>query len=85
MNAPIQGTAADLIKLAMVKIYDYLNEGNYKSKLVLQIHDELIFAVPQDELDEIISKIKHIMEHVYELDVPLSVDVGYGKTWFDTL
>lgn len=83
MNAPIQGTAADLIKLAMVKVQDMLESNHYKTKLVLQIHDELLFKVHVDEIDEVRAKISKIMENVLPLDVKLKVDGGVGKTWYD--
>ncbi|MCH5172261.1 MAG: DNA polymerase I [Erysipelotrichales bacterium] len=83
-NAPIQGTAADLIKMAMVNIDKMLVENNFKTKLVLQIHDELIFKVPRDELDIVSEKIKYLMEQVYpKLPAKLKVDGSYAKTWYD--
>lgn len=81
INVPIQGSAADLIKIAMIKIYDLLT--NYDSKMVLQIHDELIFKMNVNEIDELAPKIKDIMENVIHLDVPLIVDGGHAKTWYD--
>lgn len=83
MNAPIQGTAADLIKLAMIKVSKALKDGNYKSKMVLQIHDELIIKVYKDEKDEIYKLVKSVMENAMKLDVPLEVDGGFGETWYD--
>ena len=83
MNAPIQGTAADLIKMAMIKVFAALEEGGYKSKMVLQIHDELIFKVYKEEKDDIYKLVKNIMENIYDLGVNLEVDGGFGKTWFD--
>ena len=83
MNAPIQGTAADLIKLAMIKVSKALKDGNYKSKMVLQIHDELIIKVYKDEKDEIFKLVKSVMENAMKLDVPLEVDGGFGETWYD--
>ena len=85
MNAPIQGTAADLIKLAMVKIDKFLSKHDYQSKLVLQIHDELIFVMPDEEIAILSPKIKEIMENALELDVPLVVAMTQGKSWFDCL
>ena len=82
MNAPIQGSAADLIKIAMIKVDEALSKGNYKSKLVSQIHDELILKVYDDEKDEILSLVKDIMENCINLDVKLKVDGGYAKNWF---
>lgn len=83
MNAPIQGTAADLIKIAMINVDKLLEEGNYKTKMVLQIHDELIFMVHKDEKEQLMTKIKQVMENVKEIKVPLVVEGGCGKTFFD--
>ncbi len=84
MNAPIQGSAADIIKIAMVNVYKRLKENNLKARLVLQVHDELIVEAPKDEV-EIASKIlKEEMENAYPLSVPLSVDMNVGKSWYDT-
>ena len=83
-NAPIQGTAADLIKIAMIKIDQALTENKLKSRLVLQIHDELIFKVYEDEKDQVYSLSKEIMEHVINSKVKLEVDGGIAKTWYDT-
>lgn len=82
-NAPIQGTAADLIKIAMVKIDDYLTKNDLKTKMVLQIHDELIFKVPSDELKKIKTDIADIMRNAISLSCPLDVSIGIGKSWFD--
>ncbi|MBR5990680.1 MAG: DNA polymerase I, partial [Bacilli bacterium] len=83
LNAPVQGTAADLIKNAMVKIYDFLNKGGYKTKMVLQIHDELIFAVPKEEMNKIEPEIERIMTESVDLKVKLTVEKGIGHTWYD--
>ena len=83
MNAPIQGSAADLIKNAMVLIHKKLKEMNLKSKLVSQIHDELVFDCTLDEKDIVMKLGKEIMEHAFSLNVPLSVSVGEGKTLYD--
>ena len=83
MNAPIQGTAADLIKLAMIDVFRALKDGNYKSKMVLQIHDELIFKVYKEEKDQIYQLVKSTMENAMHLEVPLEVDGGFGKDWYD--
>ena len=83
MNAPIQGTAADLIKVAMIAVDKALSEKNLKTKLILQIHDELLFKVPDDEKDVVYPLIKSIMENALKLDVKLEVDGGYGRTWYD--
>lgn len=83
MNAPIQGSAADLIKIAMIQVDKMLTSSSYKTQMVLQIHDELIFKVPLDEKEEILPKIKNIMENCASLGVKLKVDGDFGKTWFD--
>lgn len=83
-NAPIQGSAADLIKMAMIKIDQELENHHYKSKLVLQIHDELIFKIYEDEKDLIYQLVKNAMENVYPLKVKLEVDGSIAKTWYDT-
>ena len=83
MNAPIQGTAADLIKIAMIDVDCLLENGNYKSKMVLQIHDELIFKIHKDEKDTLLPLIKQTMENVKQIGVPLKVEGGCGKTFFD--
>ena len=83
MNAPIQGSAADLIKVAMIEVDEALKEGHFKTKMVLQIHDELIFKVPKDEKEKVYQVIKDKMTHAMNLSVPLQVDGGFGKTWYD--
>jgi DNA polymerase-1 len=83
MNAPIQGTAADLIKVAMIKIQAMLEQENFETKLVLQVHDELIFKVPKHELDIIQPKIKAIMEHALPFQVNIQVDGHYALSWYD--
>ncbi len=82
-NTPIQGSAADIIKLAMIKVYNALNENNLKSKLILQVHDELILNVPMDELDQVKAILKDSMENAIELCVPLNVDMNTGGSWYD--
>lgn len=84
MNAPIQGSAADIIKVAMVKVNNELKKGNFKSTLILQVHDELILNVYKDELDDIKELVKKSMEEVLTLNVPLEVDINTGNTWYDT-
>lgn len=82
-NAPMQGTAADLIKMAMIKIDNELIKRNLKSKITLQIHDELILKVYKDELNDVYELVKNTMENIYKLKVKLSVDGCYAKTWYD--
>ncbi|MBQ3114695.1 MAG: DNA polymerase I [Clostridia bacterium] len=83
MNTPIQGSAADIIKLAMVKVYNELKKAGLKSKLVLQIHDELIIETYKDEVNQVKEILKNQMENAYKLDVPLKVDMNVGETWYD--
>ncbi len=83
VNAPIQGTAADIIKLAMIKIYEQFKLNNLKSKMILQVHDELVFDVCKDELDTVKQIIKHEMENVAKLSVPLNIEMGLGDNWLE--
>jgi DNA polymerase-1 len=83
MNTPIQGSAADIIKLAMVKIHHELAEHNFKSKMILQVHDELIFDSHPDEIDRLKEMVRHCMENALVLDVPLVVDIKIGPNWYD--
>ncbi|MCF0149188.1 MAG: DNA polymerase I [Clostridium sp.] len=83
MNAPIQGSAADIIKLAMVNVYNKLNELQLKSKIILQVHDELILNVKKDELEQVKALVKEEMENVLKIDVPLEVDINIGNTWYE--
>jgi DNA polymerase-1 len=81
INAPMQGTAADLIKLAMIAVQGWLDAARLKSRLVLQVHDELVLEVPDGELMEIRTHLPRLMTHVAELKVPLVVEVGVGPNW----
>ncbi len=83
VNMPIQGTAADIIKLAMVKVQEYLEENNLKTKMILQVHDELVFDVPKEELEIIKPKLMEIMSKTYQIDVPLDVEAGIGQNWLE--
>ena len=83
INTPIQGSAADIIKLAMVKIDQWINKENLKSKMIMQVHDELVFDVEKEELEIFQSNVKTIMEGVVDMKIPLSVDVGIGKNWLE--
>ncbi len=83
MNTPIQGTAADIIKLAMIKMQEQLDQQGLKSRMLLQVHDELVFEVPEEELEIMQKIVPDVMEHALELEVPLKVDVHYGQTWYD--
>ncbi len=83
MNTPIQGSAADLIKMAMIRVSSRLKEENMDSKLLLQVHDELVLESPLEERDDLIELVRSEMSQVLELEVPLVVDVGHGKSWAD--
>ena len=82
MNAPIQGSAADLMKVSMIQVYNAIKEKGFKSKIVSQIHDELIFKVYEDEKEEFYKTVKEIMENSVKLKVKLKVDGGYARDWF---
>ena len=84
MNTPIQGSAADIIKVAMVKVYDELKSRKLNSNLILQVHDELIIETDRDELEEVKKLLKDIMESAVKLSVPLKVDMETGDSWYDT-
>ena len=81
LNTPVQGTAADIIKLAMVKVYKAFKDNNLKSKMIIQVHDELIFDVPKEELEKVQKIVTDIMDNVCDLSVPLDIDIHYGKNW----
>jgi DNA polymerase-1 len=83
INAPIQGTAADIVKLAMVNLHRELAEQGFRSQMVLQVHDELVFDAFTDELDRLLPLVKHAMENAFTLAVPLEVEVGTGPNWLE--
>jgi DNA polymerase-1 len=83
INSPIQGSAADIIKLAMIKVLKWINDNQLKSKMIMQVHDELVFDIHNEELDLFKKNIKSIMENVIETEVPLKVDIGHGKNWLE--
>ncbi len=83
VNAPIQGSAADIIKIAMINIHKKLNEGQFKTKMLLQVHDELVFDAYKEELDIVQPLIKSEMENAYRLAVPLDVEIGMGNNWLE--
>lgn len=83
INAPIQGSAADIIKIAMIRIHEKLQQDGYKSKMILQVHDELIFEVPHSELDRLREMVIYEMSDAASLDVPLKVDWGTGRNWLE--
>ncbi|MBO4789667.1 MAG: DNA polymerase I, partial [Oxalobacter sp.] len=81
INAPMQGTAADIIKLAMIAVDKWISTENLKSKMIMQVHDELILEVPENELAIVRKRLPEIMSQAATLDVPLIADVGYGLNW----
>ena len=83
MNTPIQGSAADIIKKAMVDMADRLKEEGLKTRMLLQVHDELIFEAPPEEIEKLKEIVPDVMENAIELKVPLKVDYAYGPTWYD--
>jgi DNA polymerase-1 len=83
-NSPIQGSAADLIKIAMIRIRDRLDAARLSARMLLQVHDELVFEAPDDELAAVTTLVQHEMEHAAALVVPLVVDVGVGRNWLET-
>ena len=83
LNTPVQGSSADILKKAMIDIYNEFDRLNLKSKMILQVHDELIFNVKNDELEKVKEIVINFMENAYKLNVPLEVDVEIGKNWYD--
>ncbi|QFT90148.1 DNA polymerase I [Bacillus sp. THAF10] len=83
MNTPIQGSAADIIKVAMIRMAERLEKENMKANLLLQVHDELVFEAPQEEVEKLKKIVPEVMEQAVELKVPLKVDYSYGSTWYD--
>lgn len=81
INAPMQGTAADIIKMAMVDVANWLHKSRYRARMVMQVHDELVFEVHEDDLEPVTEGIRFRMQHCASLDVPLIVDVGVGESW----
>lgn len=81
INTPIQGTAADLIKVAMIHIDSEIRGAGYASRMLLQVHDELVFESPPEEKDSFESMVRGKMENALALDVPVIVDIGWGKNW----
>ena len=83
MNSPIQGTAADIIKIAMIRVERRLKEEGLKSRLVLQIHDELLIETELDEKEKVCSILEEEMSHAADLKVPLEIDVNTGDNWYE--
>jgi DNA polymerase-1 len=82
-NSPLQGSAADLIKVAMTRIHHAIRDASLRSRMVLQVHDELVFEVPPEELELMMDLVRSRMENVVELQVPLVVDLGVGPNWLE--
>jgi len=83
INAPLQGSAADIIKLAMIQIDHWLKASKLKSKMILQVHDELVFDVHRSEMDRVQPKVEEMMKNAYQLDVPIEVESGFGENWLE--
>ena len=83
LNTPIQGTAADIIKMAMIKIQEKIDELSLNTKMLVQVHDELVFTVPENEVEVASKMIQEVMENIYKFSVPLKVDIEYGKNWYE--
>ena len=83
INAPIQGSAADIIKVAMIKIEDWIQRENLRSRMILQVHDELVFDVHQDELEKLKPQVETLMIGALPLDVPMEVEIGVGQNWLE--
>ena len=83
MNTPIQGTAADIIKIAMIKVYNKLKEEKLESKLILQVHDELLIETKESEIEKVKIILKNCMENVINLSIPLKIDIKQGNNWFE--
>ena len=83
LNMPIQGTAADIIKIAMIRVWKKLNEQHLRARLIMQVHDELIVEAPEAEANAVAQIVKHEMENAVKMHVAMQADVGIGKTWFD--
>ena len=83
LNTPIQGTSADIIKKAMIEIDKEITKRNLKTKMIIQVHDELIFNVPNEEIEEVTKLVTELMENTCKLEVPLKVEVDYGNNWYN--
>jgi DNA polymerase-1 len=83
INHPVQGSAADIMKMAMIRIHKALKDGDFAAKMTLQVHDELVFDCPTNEVDAVTQLVRHAMEDAYHMSVPLRADVATGKNWDD--
>jgi DNA polymerase-1 len=84
INTPIQGSAADMIKVAMVAVWRRLKEQGLEARMILQVHDELLFELPEVEKEELSALVRREMEQAMQLSVPVKVDIGTGRSWFET-
>ena len=83
MNSPIQGTAADMLKLAMIRVHEALERGNYKTKMLLTVHDELVFDMHKDEQETVMPVISEAMRTALPMQVPIVVEMGVGENWLE--
>jgi DNA polymerase-1 len=83
MNSPIQGTAADMLKLAMIRVHHALNQGGFKTKMLLTVHDELVFDMYKPEQESVMPIIEKCMKEALPMDVPIEVELGFGKNWLE--
>ena len=83
LNTPIQGTSADILKLAMIEIHNELKRRNLKTKMIIQVHDELLFDTPKEEYEEVVQLIRDKMENACKLSVPLKVEIESGASWYE--
>ena len=83
LNTPVQGSSADILKKAMIEIYQEFKEKNLKSKMLIQVHDELVFNVTNDELETVKEIVERVMENTYQLNVPLKVEIETGSDWYE--
>ena len=83
INAPIQGSAADIIKIAMINIHRWMKEEKLESKMIMQVHDELVFDMHRDEQDLLISKVEELMKNAHPLEVPMEIGIGVGDNWLE--
>jgi len=81
INAPIQGTAADILKIAMIDLSSALQKSQLKAKILLQVHDELLLEVPEEERDETVKLVQSVMENAYKMSIPLSTEARWGRDW----
>ena len=81
INTPIQGSAADIIKIAMINIHEWMRNENLRSKMIMQVHDELVFDMHKEEQDFLKRKVEEFMKHAYPLKVPMEIGIGVGENW----